>query len=290
MARTGLHPSERRETVMRYLLISILVSTLSFAGMFDFMTLKSARQAYERGQYDKAARLYEEVAKEGSDEAKFDAADAYYKMGKYEKALELYRDVKSKNLQFEKLHNMGNCYAKLGKIDEGIKAYEAALKIKEDEDTRFNLELLRKLKKEQKREKEKKTQQKNEKRNNENGNGKQNENKNSGKSKERQQRKQKNRQQQQNQKNQSEQSQKDENRKEASDRKRNETKKRKDQNQKSDGNRENEMKRKMPKEEPISEMELRKWNKVLNRRGIHTLMLPMQTQKGERSEDETTPW
>ncbi len=40
--------------------------------------------------------------------------------------------------------------------------------------------------------------------------------------------------------------------------------------------------------QPISDMEERKYKKILNKRGINTLMLPLST-KGEKS-DEQNPW
>ena len=41
--------------------------------------------------------------------------------------------------------------------------------------------------------------------------------------------------------------------------------------------------------EPISDMEERKYNQMLERRGIKTLMIPL-SGKGEAHENETTPW
>ena len=41
---------------------------------------------------------------------------------------------------------------------------------------------------------------------------------------------------------------------------------------------------------PISDMELRKWNKELNRRKIQTLMLPLETKPNRGEENEETPW
>ncbi len=41
------------------------------------------------------------------------------------------------------------------------------------------------------------------------------------------------------------------------------------------------------KEVPISDMEERKWQKMLNQKEINTLLLPLK--KGERK-NETTPW
>ena len=42
------------------------------------------------------------------------------------------------------------------------------------------------------------------------------------------------------------------------------------------------------KKQPISNMEERKWQKMLNQRGVRTLMLPLNS-KGEK-QDETKPW
>ena len=45
-----------------------------------------------------------------------------------------------------------------------------------------------------------------------------------------------------------------------------------------------------PQNVPISDMELRKWDKMLGQRPVNTLMLPLKTQKNRRSQDETKPW
>ena len=280
---------------MRYLLIPVVLVTLAGAGMLDFMTLKEAKTAYEKGDYVKAANLYEKIARSGNDAAKLDAGDAWYKAGEYEKALQLYRSIRQKDLQFEKLHNMGNCYAHLGKIDEGIEAYEAALKIREDEDTRFNLELLKKMKekKENKKDRKNDRQQQN-KKNSDGGKNRKDDRQGEG---------QQNRQKSDEK---SERNKSDEKSgKGKEDGKKDASRNRENRNEKARNGKEKKREepdrekgtgasktQNMPRknDEPISEMELRKWNKVLNQRGIHTLMLPMPTKKSERSDDETTPW
>lgn len=68
------------------LLLFILIQFLN-ASIFDFQTLDEAKKAYESGNYEKAAKLYTKIAKEGNDEAKFNAADALYKAGKFQEAL-----------------------------------------------------------------------------------------------------------------------------------------------------------------------------------------------------------
>jgi len=225
-----------------FLSLFIVVQFLS-ASIFDFQILNEAKKAYESGDYEKSAKLYKKIAEDGKDEAKFNAADALYKAEKFQEALKLFKSISSDNLQFKKLHNIGNCYAKLKKFDDAISMYEKALKIKEDKDTRFNLELLKELNK--KKDKDKKS--------------KQNSNKN----------------QSSNQRDNKNQSSKNKNQKKKSNSK-------KDRVQQSNQNM-------VKTDEPISDMEVRKWNKVLNQRGIHTLMLPLQTNtKG--TEDEKHPW
>lgn len=291
--------------MFRYLLMSILFATFSLAAPFDFVTLHEARSAYEKGEFETAARLYEKLAEKGSDEARFDAADAYYRLGNYEKALKLFKGVKKESLRFRKLHNMGNCYARLGKIDEGIDAYEKALKIKEDADTRFNLELLKKMKKRERQQRQNQQNQQNQK------SQKNQQNRQSQQSQQRQQngrqKKDEGNRSEKNRESQSANGQKREDRKkgeenrnenERKNEKAGDEKQRKSQKSRKgpekeseNGHGKDERTMKMEKrDEPISDMELRKWNRVLNRRGIHTLMLPMPTQKGERSDDETTPW
>ncbi|VVM18059.1 hypothetical protein BSPWISOXPB_2230 [uncultured Gammaproteobacteria bacterium] len=49
-------------------------------------------------------------------------------------------------MDFNRLYNMGNTYAKLEKIDEAIDSYKAALKLKQDEDAAFNLAMLKQQK------------------------------------------------------------------------------------------------------------------------------------------------
>ena len=98
---------------------------------------------YERNKdYEKAADSYSKV---NSDESKFNEADSLYKAKKYDEALKTYSSISNKELEFNKLYNMGNSYANLKDIEKAIKSYEDALKIKEDEDAKYNLEIIKKL-------------------------------------------------------------------------------------------------------------------------------------------------
>ncbi len=247
---------------MRKFLLIFIISISAFASILDFKYINAAKEAYQNGDYKKAIENYIKV-EDKNDKILFNLADSYYKAKEYEKAFRLYREIKDKNLEFKKLHNMGNTLAHLGKIDEAIRVYEKALKIKEDKDTRFNLELLKKMKKNQKKKQNNKNNKQN--KNNKKNNNKQNKNSN------------------QNNKN-----KKDQNKSNKENSKENKNNKQKNQNK---GKKDKKLKPKPNlKPAPISNMEVRKYEKMLNKRGVNTLLLPLNT-KGERKyENNINPW
>ncbi|SMC09081.1 VWA domain-containing protein [Nitratiruptor tergarcus] len=139
-----------------YLLPLLLVFD-AHAGLTDFKTIKEAKEAYSRGNYESAVEEFRKItAIKKSPQSYYDLANALYKSGKYKEAIRYYNKVQTddKELEFRKLHNLGNSYFKLQKYKKAIEMYEKALKIKEDKDTRFNLELAKKmLKKQQQKQK-----------------------------------------------------------------------------------------------------------------------------------------
>lgn len=239
---------------MRYIYLLILPMLVS-ASLLDFNYLKEAKEAYNNKNYTKAQESY---AKVDSDEARFNEADALYRQKKYKEAIEIYKSIKEPKLESKKLHNIGNSYAQIGKLDESIKSYKEALKLKEDKDIEFNLELLKKIKKEQKKKQNKKSKK-------DNKNQKDNSKKSSKDKKEADKQK----------------SEKDKDNK-AKDKKEAE-KKRKNQ----ENNQTKQIKEQNSTKTPISNMEERKWEKMLNQRGVNTLMIPLN--KGKK-DNEDKPW
>lgn len=272
------------------------------AGLLDFKDLGAAKEAYRAGHYAEAAKRYDKIAQSAEGKkrqtALFDAADAYYKARKFEEALKRYQSVTLPKLQHAKWHNIGNCYAHLKKIDKGIEAYKKALKIKEDADTRYNLKLLEKMKKEQKKKqqqqkKQNKKSKKNQNQNKQNQNGQnKNQKQNQGQQGKNQKQNQKSNQNKQNKqvqnRNKQGQKSKDQNKKE-------QNRQQKEQGKKGQQGQNQERKkpqaaRMKPQNVPISDMELRKWDKMLGQRPVNTLMLPLKTKENRRSQDETKPW
>ncbi|PPK60111.1 Ca-activated chloride channel family protein [Malaciobacter marinus] len=146
------------------------------ASITDFKTIDKAQEAYEKKDYEKAAKEFKKVAK--TPQAYYNLANSLYKQKKFKQALKNYKKVISsdESLEFKKLHNMGNSYTKLNQLEEAIRSYEKALKFKEDKQTRQNLDIVKDALKKQdsKKSNEKNNKQKN--KNNKNNENKKQEN------------------------------------------------------------------------------------------------------------------
>jgi Ca-activated chloride channel family protein len=132
-----------------FLLVLFIAPLDSRAGLFDFLDIYQAKKSYEKQEFYEAEKSFSKL---DSNQAKYNQANMLYRQEKFKEALKLYQSIKGFSTEYEhkRLHNIGNSYAQLGKIDEAIESYEEALKVKEDEDTRANLELMKKMQKEQK--------------------------------------------------------------------------------------------------------------------------------------------
>ncbi len=286
----------------RVWLLSLVVLTLQ-AGLLDFVSLQKAQKAYRQGDYEQAARIYEKLAPAKGDAAWLDAGDAWYKKGDYAKAAKAYEKVKDPSLAFQKWHNLGNTYAHMGQIDQGIAAYEKALRIKDDPDTRHNLQLLKQLKRKRQKDRDRKNRQ--QKKNSQGkGQPKSDKQQNKGQSQSNDQNNQQSQKSQKGTSNQAKPQNHDKRsgepkerrgqRSKGDERKQKHEKARKREGEKKGGSRRQGTQARSDTSKktssPISDMELRKWERSLERRQIHTLMLPMPTKPSKRSDDATNPW
>ncbi|MCW9025187.1 MAG: VWA domain-containing protein [Gammaproteobacteria bacterium] len=97
-----------------------------------------AAQKLQQDQAGEAAKLF--------NDSEWKAA-AHYKAGEYEQALEQLQTIDNAEAHY----NRGNTLAKLGQLDEALKAYEQALKKDpQHEDAKYNKELIEKQKQQQK--------------------------------------------------------------------------------------------------------------------------------------------
>jgi len=155
--------SARKRESVNVSLVFVLLSLISTAphaeaGMLDFIDLKKAKEAYSKENYEESAKLYKSYAKSSnSADSYYNAANAYYKQKKYKEAIESYKKAsfskENKDAKAKNLSNMGNAYVKEGAkkaLEKAIDSYEKSLKIKEDKETRENLQEVKKLLKKQK--------------------------------------------------------------------------------------------------------------------------------------------
>ena len=119
------------------------------SGILDFWQIDKAHKAYKAQDFAEATKRFSRLDKEKkSAQTAYNLANTLYQQKEYEKALELYQGMQTKDvaLNYSRWHNIGNTLAQMHKTDEAISAYEKALSIHEDEDTRYNLELLKQQK------------------------------------------------------------------------------------------------------------------------------------------------
>ncbi|MCD6258131.1 MAG: VWA domain-containing protein [Helicobacteraceae bacterium] len=181
LATSSMSKREVVQLPSAFLLFFLLLNPAqSEAGILDFQMLQDAKEAYEKGEYEKAAKLYGSYAKEHSnDESHYNVANALYKQGKYEEAIEHYKDANfdTKVQQSQKYANMGNAYAKQGssqKLSQAVSMYEKSLKLHEDKEVRENLEKVKEMLQKQKEQEQKNDKnEKNEKEENQEQNEKQ---------------------------------------------------------------------------------------------------------------------
>lgn len=115
---------------------------------------QQAQEAYKNGQYEKAAELFENPDWK---------AAAEYKSGNFDKALENLKDKTDTN----GLYNQGNALAKSGQLQQALDAYNKALKQNpNDEDSKYNKELVEKELEKQKQDQQQQDQNQQNKENN----------------------------------------------------------------------------------------------------------------------------
>lgn len=259
---------------LRFFLLFILLITYSkdaHAGVFDFYHLHQANKSYKDKQYKKA---YEEFSKLSSDEAKYNAANAAYKNKEYETAQKLYEDIHgfTGEKEHERLHNLGNTYANEKEFTKAIGAYERALKIQDDKDTRYNLDLLKKEQRRKKQDKQKSNQQRDKNKQEKHSSNKQNQNL------------QKQEKTQNPHKNQEQKKNKEFNKQEKERQKNKESQKRQNtlkQNQEQNGVKEEES----VKKKFMSESEAKKWEKMLENQNLRTHPLLLNMNKDSNNDE-----
>ncbi|WP_428739210.1 VWA domain-containing protein [Sulfurimonas sp.] len=304
IATSSMSKRKKVEVPASIILVLSLMNGVNLkAGVLDFVDLNNAKTAYEKGEFEKAQDVYKEYAKQHKNDASYyNSANSLYKQKEYKKAISQYKKAhfSDKKQEASKLANIGNSYAKMGdekSLQSAIESYENSLKLKEDKDTRENLEAVKKaLKKKQQQQKDNKDDQKNDK----------NQDKNKDQKKQNKDQKEQQKQDKKDQQNQNSQDQNQQNNdqqqknKEQNQQKQNQEK----DNEQSQKQKEQEQQNKENKEEKLdaqqngamqqqkakmSDAEEKKWLKALNQKQKTFLYQLNQDQQIQRSQDEK-PW
>ena len=103
---------------------------------------QQAMQAYNKNQYEQAAKTFDNPLWQGS---------AHYKNKDYQAALESFAQVKPTDKSYpDATYNAGNALAQLGEVDQAIAAYDKVLELQPDHpEALANKALLEKLKEQQ---------------------------------------------------------------------------------------------------------------------------------------------
>lgn len=115
-----------------------------YAALFDFQTIREAKQAYDQKNYSKSSALYKNLAiSTHLPQAYYNLGNSLYREGKFKEAIRAYGRVATEDRTFEakKLYNIANCYMQMGQFDKAKEFYEKSLKIQDDEDARYNLKI-----------------------------------------------------------------------------------------------------------------------------------------------------
>ena len=220
-------------------LISININQLH-ASIFDFQTIEEANNAYKNKNYKKAIEKYSDL--EQNEQTKYNLANSLYKEGKYKEAIKEYDGIKTdnKDFDFKKLHNLGNSYVKVNNLEKAKNTYENALKLRNDAQTKENLDLVKKAL---------------------------------------EQKKQENKDNKKNKDNEDSKNKKKDSEKKESDKKKNQNKKDKTKKESKEKNKEAKNKEEIKNPNEISDLEEEKWLKQLENQKTNSLMKKMHSKR-----------
>ncbi len=264
------------------------------ADIFNFQTIEKANQFYKDKKYNEASNEYRKLPTTA--QSFYNLGDALYKEKKYQEALDTYSKVVTEDTELErkKLHNMGNSYVKLNDLQKAKEFYEKSLKIKEDKETRENLDIVNKELENQKEQNKQQNKDNKDNKNQDNKNKQDEQKENNQENKKENQENQQKNQQNKDQQNQDSKNQKDQDKQEKQN-KQQQDKQEKNKNDKKQESQSNQMANQTQenqsdlKKEEISQMEEKKWMEQLEKETTPILLRKANTQK-ESKIDDAKPW
>jgi len=142
--------------MLQVIIMFVMLSLPAVICAGDYIdAVKKGNEAYNSADYKAALEQYHiaEADIPESAELDYNMAGALYQQGSYEETVEKFtRALNTTDIDLEARahYNLGNTYYRMGDYPNAIKSYENALNLNpEDTEAKFNLELARKMLKEQ---------------------------------------------------------------------------------------------------------------------------------------------
>ena len=136
--------------------VASLVLLMAPAGFADYVsTVKEGNKAFQQKDYKKALDCYHQAEPDlpVSPELDYNLGAALHGTGDYDEAIKKFQAAMKStdpNVQAEAQYDLGNTYYRKKDFQNAINAYQESLKLNpSDMDSKFNLELARKMLKEQ---------------------------------------------------------------------------------------------------------------------------------------------
>ncbi len=249
LSSTPTFKKSKKVNLIIFLSAFIFTAEQSKASLFEFENIKNGNEYYQKKEFTKAADEYRQITQ--TPQSFYNLANSLYKDKKYKEAIDTYSKIVTDdiNLEYQKLHNIGNSFVMSNQLEKAKEFYEKALNLKNDKETKENLDMvnkeLEKMKKDENKNQDNKKKQEND------------------------EKKQDNKKKQENDEKKEQQENKKENKK--------------NKEKAGDG----KPSEKKPQQN-ISDMEEKKWMKMLNEKQTPILLQKVETQKG--ANDESQPW
>ncbi len=159
---TELFLPSAKKTLSAMVLFCLIVSSSPAA---HASPLKEGLEAYNKGDYEKALKLFIDAQLEDPDkpEILYNVGNAYYKTGDFDAAMSHFKEAmktQDNRLKQKAIYNLGNANYRKEKFEDAVKNYEDALKLDpNDSQAKQNLEFVKKIIEMKKQQQEQKQQE-----------------------------------------------------------------------------------------------------------------------------------
>ncbi|MDX9743790.1 MAG: tetratricopeptide repeat protein [Arcobacteraceae bacterium] len=119
--------------------IVFFIGVFFLLNIFEASSIFQAQKEFEDGNLEKSLEHFSAIETH-LDEKAYNMGNILYKQAKYHEAIKEYQKMTKEELAYQKYYNMGNAYLQIEKYDEAIESYKKSLALKQDPDTKHNLE------------------------------------------------------------------------------------------------------------------------------------------------------